>query len=315
MKIISEIKKSVALIIIPALFCNFSTTTAWSQESDLEDFSIESSPPENADLENEFSESPTKEPVADSSSASPSLEEPPPPPKKHTKYIKHPNAAKGLVKIRRDGTYLYRTKRSPQDRTFSLKATTLTAPTIVGYQPPDGKEALTYEDIYKNRPLSGAFFEYEWMLNQKVGDIALQAGSGLFTTSGKGRFKNNPTKESIEKYYFFAVPLTFGILYRMNYWNRQFLVPYGSIGGQYIGLLEVRDDAKKINPAGSIGATGSAGVLFNISRWGDRSAYILDNNYGINDLWLSVEYRRLQSVKKEMDFSSNAICVGFSMDM
>jgi hypothetical protein len=77
----------------------------------------------------------------------------------------------------------------------------------------------------------------------------------------------------------------------------------------------MREDAKKIYPAGSTGATASAGLLFNISRWGDRTAYILDSNYGINDLWLSLEYRRIQSVKEEMDFSTNTFTLGFVMDM
>ncbi|MGE3758509.1 MAG: hypothetical protein AB7H97_12175 [Pseudobdellovibrionaceae bacterium] len=263
---------------------------------------------ETSDLDGPPNEAPVPE-LQSTPSQSAGTPKPPPPPKKNTKYIQHPNAAKGLVKIKRDGSYIYRTKRSPQDRTFSFRGGQLPPPVIVGYKD------MTYEDYYGDKPMPGFFFDYEWMLTQKVGDISIQTGMGFFTVTAQGRFKKDLSRESIEKFTLFTVPLTLGLVYRMNYWNRQFIVPYFSGGGQYIGLLELRDDNKKYYAAGSAGFTGAAGLLLNISRWGERTAFTLDSEYGVNDIWLSLEAKRIQSVKKEMDFSSNVFSLGFTVDM
>lgn len=244
----------------------------------------------------------------------PSLSEPPPPPKKNSKYIQHPNAAKGLVKISRDGSYLYRTQRSIQDRTFSLKIGEMPAPQIIGYQR-ESYDPLTYDSMYGTKPVGAFQFEYEWMLAKKWGDTSLQLGVGAFSASAHGRLKKDPTVKSVEKFNLMGFPLTLGLVYRFNYMRRQIVVPYISGGGQYIGLLELRDDTKKYYVAGSFGATAAGGVLISLSRWGDRLASQMDSEYGINDLWLSIEARRIQSVKKDLDFSSNMITAGVTMDL
>lgn len=233
--------------------------------------------------------------------------------KKGVKYIEHPLAEKGLVRINKDGSYVYKTEET-------------TAKNISGalrygaMDPPDIKAAdgTTYDTMYGGASQSLISFDYEWHPFSGYGKLGLQTGFGFLIAYGSGRFlaPGDPLNGQIakEEYTFVAIPLNLGVVYRLEWLTQQWLAPYVAAGGTYVAVAEIRDDGKNPTYVGTPGAYGAGGVLFNISAINKKTAFTLRSEYGIQNLWLSLDYRYLQTFNDEINFSSSIIGGGIVVD-
>jgi len=220
----------------------------------------------------------------------------------------HPNAKKGLERIRADGSYVYRVKIRDRSSTSTVRFGVSDPPVI---KSSDGQ--TTFSEMYGSKSVPTLLYDYEWQPLQKFGRLGIQAGFGFLTAQGSGRFKSTG-EEAREKYTFIAVPLNLGAIYRLEFMERQWLAPYIAGGGTYFLLAELRDDEKRQHFLGTAAGYGAGGMMFNISRLNRETALTLDSEYGIANLWLTAEYRRVQSVSQDLDMSSNNFNVGISVD-
>lgn len=228
-----------------------------------------------------------------------------------TKRIKHPGAKEGLYLIDEEGVYHYRVKTlSKKDNSMFFRIISQSSPDIVGQT--DGG-TFTFEDMYHQSDLTGVDFIYEWQPLKSFGKAGLQFGAGFATASGKGKFANDDARTPRESYSFFSIPLSLGVVYRFEYMEKQWAAPYVAGGGIYNGLVEYRNDSK-LKAVGTPAAYGAGGFLVNLTALNKELAFTMDREYGFSQLWLSAEYRRIQSFNEDLDITSNQVSVGIGAD-
>lgn len=220
----------------------------------------------------------------------------------------HPWAKKGLLKIEKDGTYVYRTKEASKDEMMSFRIASMSPPQI---ESADGSS--NFETMYGSSDVLGLLIDYEWQPLQAFGKLGVQVGGGFTYSQGNGRFLKDGS-EAKEKYTLFMFPLNAGVIYRLEYMNRQWLAPYVAGGLSYIGLLEMRDDNDSPKMVGTAGAYGSAGIMANITALDKQLAFNLSSEYGIATMWFVFEYRRQQALSEDIDVSSNIFSAGIAVD-
>jgi hypothetical protein len=227
------------------------------------------------------------------------------------KRIKHPNAAKGLTKITRDKVYIYKIKKSDQTKASSFK---------IGMFSPNELEnketGVSFEDFYETNNV-GILFDYEWQLFQKFGKLGLKVGSGIAMAQGTGVFKNeNGTTgafEPKEKLTFIIMPNTVGAITRLQFWEKQILVPYGEGGGTIFTFAETRDDGKNPKFGAAFGAYFAVGAAFSLAFLDDISMIELDRDYSINNVYFTAEYRFYQGFG-DFNFTGELINGGVTVE-
>jgi hypothetical protein len=230
---------------------------------------------------------------------------------KGVKLIQHPDSKKGLLRIEADGSYIYKVKTTPKDQSGIIRFGMMDPPNILSA---DGN--ADFKTMYSSSPIFTLMFDYEWQPFSKYGKLGLQAGGGFSTTSGSGRFLTpdlNGSTEAQEKYNFIILPMNLGVIYRLEYFARQWVAPYISGGGSYIAVAEIRDDGKN-NFTGTPAAYGAGGLMFNITALDKAMAYNLDAEYGVGNLWLVGEYRYQKAFSQDLDFTGGILSLGISAD-
>lgn len=225
-------------------------------------------------------------------------------------YIQHPQAAQGLIRIEKDGSYIYRVKEKEADKkpeSISVRFGSISPPKISSV---DG--TTTFEVMYSNSQVPILLMDYEWQPFSGFGKLGVQGGFGFLTAQGNGRFANGTEAE--EKYTFYAIPLSLGAIYRLEFADKQWMAPYISGGGTYFGVIEMRDDSKSPNMVGAPGIYGAGGIMFNVGAIDREMSFTLRDEYGIRNLWVTAEYRQIQTFNEELDFSSGVLNVGVSVD-
>lgn len=241
-------------------------------------------------------------------------------PQKAREFIHHPNISKGLIRIEKDGSYIYRPQRyTERVQTGTLRVGVVDPiPKISGstVSTNSGDYTPTYQDIYGNSKPTMFTYDYEWMPLTSFGKLGVVAGAGFFTSSGKGRFVQgkNAGQEAREAYTFYGIPLNLGVSYRFEYVDRQWIAPYIMGGGSLYMLAESRDDGTPMKYVGVWAGYGAAGGLINISAINSDTAFALDNEYGIANLWLSIEYRYVKAARVDLDVSASIISFGIAAD-
>ena len=231
-------------------------------------------------------------------------------PRKGIQYIEHPMAAKGLIKIEKDGTYIYKTDDiAGSNKTGIVRFGSIKAPEITAK---DG--TTTFSDMYEGPSLPYVMFDYEWQPFTSFGRLGLQLGAGLIYSQGNGRFATPSAVTAKERYSFIAIPLTLGALYRLEWTRHQWLAPYVSGGGVFVAAIEARDDNSSPHGVGVPGIYGAGGMLFNITAMDRMTAFTLRKEYGISNLWLSSEFRILKTFKESVSFSSDILSLGVGVD-
>lgn len=228
-------------------------------------------------------------------------------------YIRHPQAANGLIAIRKDGTYIYDVLQDQKsERSGSLKVGMMDSPRIYA------EDGTSYDQMYSDSASPYLNFDYEVKPFENFRSLGFHVGVGLLYSQGNGRFKGGSSStgetEARERYTFFAVPLSLGAVLRGQWSDRQWLIPYIAGGGSYIGVAEMRDDGKGPNMVGTPGVYGAGGLLFSVSSMSRESSHILNSEYGIKNLMVGLEYRRLQTFTDDLDFSSNIISAAVTVD-
>jgi hypothetical protein len=225
-------------------------------------------------------------------------------------YIHHPQAAKGLMRIEKDGTYVYRTAESKNfSSTGSFHIGMMDSPRIEA-----SANGVTFKQMYTEGPIPVLGFDFEWKALKFMGPIRAQIGLGFIMATGKGRFVQDTTNIPKEEYTFLAIPLTVGGLYRLQWKDYQALAPFVAAGGIYYPVVEFRDDGETPNAVGSPGVYGSGGMLLNVGALDTDTKFTLNTEYGIKNLWVSVEYRQIQTFTEDLDFSSGLLNLGITVD-
>lgn len=222
-------------------------------------------------------------------------------------YIRHPLAKKGLIKINRDNVYIYKTEPSKKDRAVSVR---------IGMFDPSNLTNSTngnpFNLVYTTSDAPLFMFDYEWPFYRGLGILSYKVGSGIYIASGNGRFENG--NEAPEKFTFLAFPSHLSLNYRFKYWDKQFLIPHIEAGVDAIPFAEHRDDNKNPAYGAALGlawaAHGAAGVGFDITHLSSDDSFNLDREYGINSLWIILEFRAMIALSDKFDFSSNVINAG-----
>ncbi len=236
--------------------------------------------------------------------------------------IAHPMAEKGLLSIEKDGSYYYEpVKFEVKNESISFRAGgILPPPNIVG---PDGR--TNYDAMYGGQPLQ-VNVDYEWYPFVNWGKLGLQGGAGFFTSTGNGRFTyassntgalcNDSVEDCTarEKYTFYGVPVSLGLIYRLQLTDRPYFAPYIVGGGSYYLLAEKRDDDKPFKAVGSGAGYGGGGIMFNISAFDRSTAFTLESEYGLHNVWVNADYRYVASLSKVLDVSASLISIGLVMD-
>jgi hypothetical protein len=220
----------------------------------------------------------------------------------------HPDAARGLLRIEKDGAYQYKTEIKSKTKGGSFRVGQIAPPTITGAS---GK--TTYRGVYGDSSLNAVLGDYEYFPFQKYGTLGLQLGMGYASASGNGVLADGANSKAKESFKLHIIPVSAFFVYRLEFWRRQFFVPYVSGGGTIFGLAETRDGSKTVY-AWTPAAGGGGGVLLNISRWDQRGAFTMSNDYGVTDLWLNIEARYLSGLRKDLDFTTSILSVGITVD-
>lgn len=221
--------------------------------------------------------------------------------------VNHPLAEKGLIRIKKDGSYIYKTETGQKSRSFTFRMGSQEAPRIVA-----ADQVTDFQDIYGSETVVSLGIDYEFQMTNRFGKWGLVIGSGFFTASGNGRFLNGDLAK--ESYTFLAVPLTVGGIYRFEFSDHQWFVPFVNVGGAYYGLAEFRDDGRGPSLTGTPAAYGGAGLLLSVTNWDRETAFTLWSEYGIANMWVNLDYRRAQSFSEDVDVSSNSLNLGLTFD-
>jgi hypothetical protein len=224
-------------------------------------------------------------------------------------YIHHPQAAKGLLRIEKDGTYVYRTTESKSfTSTGTMKFGLMPSPRI------QASNGTTFIEMYDKGPVPVLGFDFEWKALKFMGPLRVQAGVGLMMATGPGRFVNDNVNIPKEEYTFVALPLSLGVLYRLQWKDHQALAPFVTAGGMYIPVVEFRDDGAEPNGVGTPGAYGSGGLLINVGALDQDTKFTLNTEYGIKNLWVLLEYRQIQTDPETLDFTGGLVNLGITVD-
>ncbi|MES2767682.1 MAG: MXAN_2562 family outer membrane beta-barrel protein, partial [Bdellovibrionota bacterium] len=224
---------------------------------------------------------------------------------------------KGLFKITKKGEYLYNVDASPQKSASSFKFGMASFPNLT-----NPASTVSFEQIYGDDKKPVLLIDYEWQFFQSFGKLGLKVGSGLMLASGKGQFTQPftppstgiPTTDAMEKYNFYMFPNSIAAVYRLDIFNRQWIVPYGEVGIDYVTFIEARDDGADFKFGGAPHFHFALGGSFLLDTLGRDMMAEIDRQYGVNHLWLTAEYRRLESMGSDFDFSDDIINGGIMVE-
>jgi hypothetical protein len=231
--------------------------------------------------------------------------------------IAHPDAAKGLYLIDQNtGKYYYKVdKKAKKNQTTSIRMGLIDPPNIEGST---NENTFSFVDMYGEDTLPYLLLDYEWQPFTRFGKLGVILGMGFFTASGNGVYVNDQVTaahgEARESYTFIGLPISAGGIYRFQFGNRQWVAPFVNAGLSYYVLAEIRDDGKKPAVVGTPAGYGGGGLMFNITAWDRDIAFTMDREYNISNMWLTAEYKYVQSLNEDLDISSSIFNIGISVD-
>lgn len=235
---------------------------------------------------------------------------------KGEKEVAHPFAEKGLIRITKDDVYVYKVDETAQNRAASFRIGVFNPENLENPEQ-SGKPGATFEENYDQTDMPAIMVDYEWELfKTPIGKLGLRAGTGVYVAQGHGHFasEENYDKEPLEVFTFVAFPNAVGAVYRAQFWDKQLFVPYAEGGGIAFAFTEFRDDDKGPKFGGAPAAYYAAGCGINLTYFDALSRIQLDREYGINRVYLTLEYRGIVALSDKFDFSSDMFNGGFLME-
>jgi hypothetical protein len=235
--------------------------------------------------------------------------------RQESRFIEHPNAEKGLIRIDKDRVYHYKVKQSEQKNAASLR--------FAVYEPTNlanpNDSALDFDSIYEVTDIPMLLYDQEWQFFQKFGKLGWKVGGGFYLAQGTGVFENpNPGGEDPQESFTFMVfPLNLGLVYRAHFWDGQWIIPYAEGGVDAFCFAEIRDDDNNPPLGAALGASPamhfSVGGSIPLGR--KASSFLdLDREYGINAMYISFEYRSYIALSEKYDFSGDAMNGGITVE-
>jgi hypothetical protein len=216
------------------------------------------------------------------------------------------NFKRGLLYVTSDGSYVYGAEESEQDGSTSIRMAMMMPLPLVN------DIDLSFEDIYGSNQLPLLMIDYDWLEFRRLGHWVLSVGTAIAQASGPGHFIDDKSVAN-ERYTFYIMLNHISFVYRFQYVPHPWVVPYLSVGGVPGLLVERRDDNKRNKSKFVPAVQASAGLRMNIVRLDSYGSASLDIEYGINNMWLDAEFRRIQS-SGDVDISSNLINLGLGFD-
>lgn len=235
-------------------------------------------------------------------------------------FIKHPNQKKGLYKISADGKYYYRVKESPKKYGIAVKGGAFLFKDLVNPQ-----TQIKFTEVYGTSAKPTLFIEYLWPFfkNRDVPKILkaarLKLGGGLLFASGHGLFGdgNYSGIRAPEKYTFIGLPLEVGLQYAFEFFDEQIFIPYGTAALSYMLGMEVQDGRFQRGATkfmGQAGAHLSGGVALGLGWLEESAKFDLDAEFGINQAYLTVEFRQNIALQQDFKFTSASIVGGLWLE-
>jgi hypothetical protein len=221
----------------------------------------------------------------------------------------------GLMKITKKGGYNYKVEPSEQKSAASFRIGTASFPNLVS-------DTKNFSDVYGSSAKPMLLVDYEWQIFKSFGKLGIKVGSGLMMASGHGQFDSptpvqtptGPTFDAQEKYNFYMFPNSLSAIYRLDIFHNQWIVPFGEAGIDYLTFLEIRDDAEDIKFGGSPHFHFAVGGSFLLDTLGRDMMTEIDKQYGVNHMWLTAEFRHLESLGSNFDFSDDIIDAGIMVE-
>lgn len=238
------------------------------------------------------------------------------------KKVQHKGAeADGLIKIDKDGVYIYKAEPHNVKNSSHLRVGTVSNPNVeseICDENGGNCQVITFDDIYSGASGMAIEYLYEYFLftdsGHNFGKFGLQVGASVSYAQGHGRLVANLNTESIESYSFITAPLFVGGVYRFEYRDRQILVPYFGGGGAYAVLAEKREDKSDIKGVGAPGFYGFGGALLNISALDRDMGADFESEYDIKNLWLSAEYKFISVQSDAFSLENGYVQAGLGFD-
>lgn len=236
--------------------------------------------------------------------------------------ISHPLAQEGLVRIKKDGTYIYDIERPLRRESSRLSFGQADHPEISiliqeldpAGTPTGAEKEFFFDDLYSETSGFILGYDYEWFYTVDKGKLGVQAGFSALFANGHGRLKASPNAPSVESFTFVTLPLTLGGVYRLEWKDKQLIAPYVSGGGTYVVLLEKREDVSVPKAIGGLGFYATGGVLLNIGALDRDAGFQLESEYGISNMWVSLEFRVVEVSNSAFGFSNKYLNAGLSFD-
>ena len=222
-------------------------------------------------------------------------------------YVPHPNVPKGLIRINEDGTYLYRTKLVEKKQSISTRVGSFTPPKITGE-----KQGVNFENLYGKGNVTGVVVDYELQPFKFFKNIVFQVGTGVSLVKGVGVFADG--SDALEEFQMLMMPFTVSGVFRFEFTKRQWIVPYVVAFASLYGLAEKRDDKRTPNLAMAPSSGAGGGIHLAITRFDREAAFIFSEDYGISDLWLTLDARIQKGLRSDIDFTNTVLSAGFTFD-
>lgn len=220
--------------------------------------------------------------------------------------VRHPLSHKGLKRIKADGTYIFEANKSKIESymgfSFGIQSFNNLTNNATG---------KSFNDVYDKT--FSLFLDWEKPLFDFSRNFKWSYGVNIIGAQGTG-FTSGGV-EALESYTLIMLPLHLGFTYSMQYWgDTQWVVPYFGGGGDLFLIAEIRDDGDQLKTY-TYGGHAKAGLRFLLDGWVDNM-HSLDDDYGINHMWVKLEFRAIIAAEVDtMDISSQSATLGFGFDM
>ncbi len=239
------------------------------------------------------------------------------------RYISHPDSSKGLYRIKADGTYLYKSDRSPKKYGIALRGGLFKPETL------QNSSGTSYSKIYGADGALSLYADTYWKLFSHIHFFRLKLASGLLYDSGSAQYSNPALNAAIppagttslgtpitpgEEITLVGFPNSLGLILELKWDTQQWIVPYVTGGLDYYVFLEYQGFLKDPKLLGSLGAHGAAGVQLGLNWLSSHTSFVLDSDYGINKIYLSIEYRYHLSFSSNYDLTSQFIHAGLGFE-
>lgn len=220
-------------------------------------------------------------------------------------YVEHPLSSHGLIKMNADGSHDYAVNLGERKSSYTFGIQTL------NYFDINNNFSNIYGD---NRKLNLLLFGIDWVpFKEKFANLSFRVNLGMGNVSGTGYLVNSqiPSQEAFNLY---LLPLGLQVVYRFDYFAKQWFAPYVMSGSGYMGILEARDDAKSFKTAGSLFIESGGGLQFSLMRMDPKSMFALKRDFDVTDFWLVAELKYIQSLKEGYDFTGMTSNFSFLLD-